>query len=112
MDFKKINAPQTTPTREMNDLWEEVGNVYETIAIIAKRANQINLEIKKELDSKLSEFNQATPDTGVEEVFENKEQIEVSRYYERLPKPTLLATQEFMDGKVFHRNPIKEKRNL
>ena len=112
MDFKKNNAPLTTIVRDMNQLWPEVGNVYEMVAIIAKRANQINLEMKKELDNKLQEFNSSTNDTGIEEVFENKEQIEVSRYYERLPKPSLIATQEYIDHKIYYNNPVKEKENL
>ncbi len=109
MDFKKITADANTQTRDMNALWSEVGNVYETVAIIAKRANQINTEMKHELDQKLQEFANANQDSGVEEVFENKEQIELSRYYERLPKPHMIATQEFIDHKIIYRNPLKEK---
>lgn len=107
MDYKKMNAPMSTITRDMNNLCEEVGNVYETVAIIGKRANQINAEIKKELEAKLQDFT-ATND-NIEEIFENKEQIEVSRYYEKLPKATLLAAKEFTDGSVYYRNPSKEK---
>ncbi|MBQ9439780.1 MAG: DNA-directed RNA polymerase subunit omega [Paludibacteraceae bacterium] len=109
MDFKKITADANTQTRDMNAMWSEVGNVYETVAIIAKRANQINTEMKHELDQKLQEFANANQDSGVEEVFENKEQIELSRYYERLPKPHMIATQEFIDHKIIYRNPLKEK---
>lgn len=108
MDYKKVNAPLNTVTRDMPALSEEVGNVYETVKIIAKRANQISAEIKSELDKKLSEF--ASYNDNIEEVFENREQIEISRFYEKLPKPTLIAAQEFTDGKVYYRNPLKENK--
>ncbi len=110
MDYKRLNAPTNTQTLDMNKLCEEVGNVYETVAIIAKRANQISVDLKKELEDKLQEFT--TSNDNIEEVFENKEQIEVSRYYEKLPKPTLLATKEFIDNKIFYRNPAKEKEKM
>ena len=110
MDYKKSNAPTNTVTRNMMDLCEDTGNVYETVAIIGKRANQIGLEMKNELSKKLQEF--ASMNDNLEEVFENREQIEISRYYEKLPKPTLIATQEYMEGKVYHRNPAKEKEKL
>ena len=110
MDYKKTNAPTNTVTRNMRDLCEDTGNLYETVAIIGKRANQIGLEMKNELSKKLQEF--ASYNDNLEEVFENREQIEISRYYEKLPKPTLIATQEYMEGKVYHRNPAKEKEKL
>ena len=110
MDYKKSNAPTNTVTRNMMDLCEDTGNVYETVAIIGKRANQIGLEMKNELSKKLQEF--ASYNDNLEEVFENREQIGISRYYEKLPKPTLIATQEYMEGKVYHRNPAKEKEKL
>ena len=110
MDYKKSNAPTNTVTRNMMDLCEDTGNVYETVAIIGKRANQISLEMKNELSKKLQDF--ASYNDNLEEVFENREQIEISRYYERLPKPTLIATQEYMEGKVYHRNPAKEKEKI
>jgi DNA-directed RNA polymerase subunit K/omega len=106
MDFKKTNAPTTTVTRNLMDLSRDTNNVYESVAIIAKRANQIAAEMKDELSKKLVEFGSHT-DT-LEEVFENEEQIQISRYYERLPKPTLIATQEFLEDKVYFRNPSKE----
>ena len=106
MDFKKTNAPTTTVTRNLMDLCRDTNNVYESVAIISKRANQIAAEMKDELSKKLVEFGSHT-DT-LEEVFENEEQIQISRYYERLPKPTLIATQEFMEDKVYYRNPAKE----
>ena len=111
MDFKKTNAPTTTVTRNLMDLSRDTNNVYESVAIISKRANQIAAEMKDELSKKLVEFG-AHPDT-LEEVFENEEQIQISRYYERLPKPTLIATQEFLEDKIYFRNPSKESdRNL
>jgi DNA-directed RNA polymerase subunit K/omega len=107
MDYRKLNAPQSTITRDMNTLCEKVGNSYETVVIIAKRANQIDQELKAELDKKLEEFS--SMNDSIEEVFENREQIEISRYYEKLPKATLLATQEFIEDKIYYRNPLKEK---
>ena len=90
----------------MRDLWEPTGNIYESVAIIAKRANQISVEIKQDLSKKLSEF--ASYNDSLDEVFENREQIEISRFYEKLPKPTLLATQEFLDGNIYRRDPSKK----
>lgn len=106
MDYKRTNAPTTTVTRNLIDLAEPTGNIYESVAIIAKRANQISVEIKNELSKKLQEF--ASMNDNLEEVSENREQIEISRYYEKLPKPTLIATQEFIEGKIYYRNPAKE----
>ncbi|MBR2637982.1 MAG: DNA-directed RNA polymerase subunit omega [Bacteroidaceae bacterium] len=106
MDYKKTNAPTTTVTRNMADFVTETGNVYETVSIIGKRSNQIAAEMKDELLKKLNEFSSTTD--NLEEQFENHEQIEISRYYERLPKPTLIAAQEFIDGKVYFRDPSKE----
>ena len=90
------------------DLCQDTGNIYESVAIIAKRANQISVQIKEDLSKKLAEF--ASYNDSLEEVFENREQIEISRYYEKLPKPTLLATQEFVDGQVYWRGPLKEQQ--
>ncbi len=92
MDFKKNNTPVTTVTRDMIELSQQTGNVYETVCVIAKRANQIAAEMKDELQKKLQEF--APYNDNLEEVSENREQIEISRFYERLPKPTLITTQE------------------
>ncbi len=108
MDYKKLNVPNSTISRDMNSMSENVGNVYETVKIIAKRANQISVEVKSELDKKLQEFS--TMNENIEEVFENREQIEVSRYYEKLPKPVLIATQEFIEDKVYYRNPAKDSK--
>lgn len=110
MDYKKTNAATTTVVRDMEDLWDQTGNVYESVAIIGKRANQITAEIKNDLSKKLAEF--ASVNDNLEEVFENREQIEISRYYEKLPKPTLMATQEFLEDKIYFRNPAKDKNRM
>ncbi|MDY5814306.1 MAG: DNA-directed RNA polymerase subunit omega [Bacteroides sp.] len=110
MDYRKSNAPTTTITRDMMELCADTQNVYETVAIIGKRANQISVEIKNDLSKKLAEF--ASYSDSMEEVFENREQIEISRYYEKLPKATLIATQEYEEGQVYFRNPAKEKDKL
>ena len=106
MDYKKTNAPSTTVTRNMADFVTETGNVYESVANIGKRSNQIAAEMKEELLKKLNEFSSTTD--NLEEQFENHEQIEISRFYERLPKPTLIAAQEFMEDKIYFRDPSKE----
>jgi len=103
MDYKKTKAPVTTITRDLEDLDEKTGNIYQTVIIVAKRANQISSEIKQELNKKLEEFAYYTD--NLEEVFENREQIEISRFYERLPKPTLIALQEFDDDEIYYRIP-------
>ena len=107
MDYKKSKAPTNTVTRDVNSLCENTGNVYETVAIIGKRANQIGVEIKDELKRKLEEFSSNNVD-NLEEVFETRKQIEISKYYERLPKPVLLATQEYIEDKTYFRNPNKK----
>lgn len=106
MDYKKSKAPKNTQTRDMNQLTEKVGNVYETVAIIGKRSNQISQALKKELDAKLQDFS--VPQDAIDETFENKEQIEISRSYEILPKSTLLATQEFIDGELIYKVASKD----
>ena len=110
MDYKKSKAPVNTVTRNLRELWEPTDNIYESVAIIAKRANQISVEIKQDLSKKLAEF--ASYNDSLDEVFENREQIEISRFYEKLPKPTLLATQEFLDGNVYWRDPSKQDDEL
>mgnify|MGYP003623643568 CR=1 FL=1 len=110
MDYRKSNAPTNTVTRDMMSLSADTGNVYETVRIISKRANQIAVEMKKDLDQKLQEF--ASYNDSLEEVFENREQIEISRYYEKLPKSSLIAIQEYDEGKLYYRNPTKEKDNF
>lgn len=103
MDYKKSKAPVNTVTRNIMDLCDDTHNIYESVAIIAKRANQISLEIKQDLSKKLSEF--ASYNDSLEEVFENREQIEISRFYEKLPKPTLIATEEFVEKSIYWRDP-------
>lgn len=110
MDYRKTNAPANTVTRDMMELSSDTGNIYETVRIIGKRANQIAVEMKQDLDKKLQEF--ASYSDNLEEVFENREQIEISRYYEKLPKPTLIAAQEYTEGKLYYRNPAKDKDNF
>ena len=107
MDYKNSKAPKNTVTRDVNQLMEPVGNVYETVAIIAKRANQISIGIKRELDAKLQDFS--IPQDNLEETFENREQTEISRQYERLPKPSLMATQEFIDGELVYRTGNRDE---
>ncbi|MDD4820020.1 MAG: DNA-directed RNA polymerase subunit omega [Flavobacteriales bacterium] len=106
MDYKKSNAPLSTITRNISDLDAPTDNIYEAIMIIAKRATQVGVDIKKELVEKLDEF--AANAENLEEVFENKEQIEVSRFYEKLPKPTSIAIQEWIENRIYYRNPVKE----
>ena len=101
-DFKKSKAPNTTETKNIKEMANRTGNMYEAVAIMSKRAVQINKDIKEELLSKLAEF--ATPSESIEEIFENSEQIEVSKFYERLPKGTLIAVQEFLEENIYHRN--------
>ena len=102
MDNHKIaQVPTNTVTRNLSDFAAPTGNVYESVMIIAKRSNQIAADIKQELNHKLEEFSNYA-DT-LEETFENREQIEISKYYERLPKPVLIATKEFQDGKIYYR---------
>ena len=103
MDYRKSAAPLTTVTRNLKMMTRETGNIYETVIIVSRRANQIAVEMKQELNKKLEEFASYTD--NLEEVFENREQIEISKFYERLPKPTLIALQEFEEGKIFYRTP-------
>ncbi len=105
MDYRKSNAPVTTITRNIDLMISDTGNIYETVIIVSRRSNQIAVEMKQELNKKLEEF--ASYSDNLEEVFENREQIEISKFYERLPKPTLIALQELEEGKIFHRNPDK-----
>jgi len=106
MDFKKINAEPTCVTRQKDQFYVGTGNIYETVAIMAKRADQIAAEMKEELYKKIEEYT--TSNDSLEEIFENKEQIEVAKYYERLPKSTLIAVSEFLNDRIYYRNPSKE----
>ncbi len=100
--YRESKAPASTSTYDRNKVEGETQNIYEAISIIAKRSTQINLDIKKELHEKLDEF--ATHNDSLEEIFENKEQIEVSKFYESLPKPHALAVEEWLNERVYHRN--------
>lgn len=102
MDLKKTDAPVSTLTYNRNEIDAKTGNIYEAISVIAKRSEQINTDIRRELIDKLEEF--ATYNDSLEEIFENKEQIEVSKFYEKLPKPHALAIQEWLEEKIYHRN--------
>lgn len=106
----KPAVASSTVTRDLRELDVKTDNIYESLVIMSKRANQISNNIKEELHQKLSEF--ASANDNLEEVFENREQIEISKYYEKLPKPTLVAVQEFLDNKIYYRNPAKEAREL
>jgi DNA-directed RNA polymerase subunit K/omega len=106
MDYRKSKAPSNTISRDMSKMWKETGNIYEMVAIIGKRSNQISAEMKHDLDKKLQEF--ASYNDNLEEVFENREQIEISRYYEKLPKATLIATKEYEDGDIYWKNPVRK----
>jgi DNA-directed RNA polymerase subunit K/omega len=103
MDFKKVNAPTTTVTYDRDKIDDTTDNIYKAISIISKRTVQINEDIKKELISKLEEF--ATPSENLEEIFENKEQIEVSKFYERLPKAHAIAIDNWLSKKIYYRKP-------
>ena len=106
-DLKNTEAPSNTTTNDKNLVDAPTNNIYEAISIISKRAVQINGDIKKELLEKLDEF--ATYNDSLEEIFENKEQIEVSKFYEKLPKPHAIAVQEWLESKIYHRNTKDEE---
>ena len=106
IDYKKTKAPNNTITRDMNELTEAVGNVYQTVAIIGKRSNQISSALKKELDAKLQDFSM--PQDSTDDTFENLEQIEISKNYEQLPKSTLIATQELIDNQLIYRSSNRD----
>ena len=107
MDYKKSKAPTTTITRDLDRLEQNTGNIYETVMICSKRANQIGMVIKEELNRKLEEFAYYTD--NLEEVFENREQIEISRFYERMPKQTLIALDEYENDEIYIRVADKEQ---
>jgi DNA-directed RNA polymerase subunit K/omega len=102
MDLKKTDAPVTTVTYDRNEIDDKTQNIYEAISVIAKRSEQINTDIRRELIDKLEEF--ATYNDSLEEIFENKEQIEVSKFYEKLPKPHALAIKEWLEDRIYFRN--------
>ena len=107
MDIKKYKTTSTTITRDVREFDDKTGNIYETVAMLAKRSDQISSEMKRELNKKIEEFVSSTD--SVDEIFENREQIEVVRYYEQLPKPPLIAIQEYLNGELYYRNPDKER---
>ncbi|GAB5538568.1 MAG: DNA-directed RNA polymerase subunit omega [Salibacteraceae bacterium] len=107
-NYQKLEAPSSIVTRDIDDLENQCDNVYEAISIMAKRSNQVGTALKQELDQKLQEFASVTD--SLEEIFENREQIEISKMYERLPKPSALAMEEFLNGKVYYRHPEEETK--
>jgi DNA-directed RNA polymerase subunit K/omega len=107
MDYKKVKTEVNAVTRNIEDFTVGTNNIYETVAVLSKRANQIGTEIKEELNQKLQEF--ASNNDNLEEIFENREQIEIAKFYEHLPKPTLISIHEYIHGEVYHRNPNKER---
>jgi DNA-directed RNA polymerase subunit K/omega len=104
MDYKRIKTDETAVTRKLRDFSKGTNNLYETVAILSKRADQIENNIKDELDNRVQEFY--SPSDTLDEVFENREQIEIARYYEKIPKPSLLATWEYMNDRIYFRNPV------
>ena len=108
MDYKKVKTENTAVTRKVRQFDAETGNIYESVSILSKRANQIAQELKDELDEKISEFS--SPADNLEEVYENREQIEIAIFYEQLPKPTLLAIHEFLNNQIYYRNPAKDNK--
>ncbi len=107
MSNSKSVVANSTVTRDVRLLDKTTDNIYESIVIISKRANQIASNLKEELHGKLAEF--ASSNDNLEEIFENREQIEISKHYERMPKPSLIAVDEFLNDKIYYRNPAKEQ---
>lgn len=108
MDYKRVKTDLTTVTRDLRQFDKETANIYQSVVIISKRGNQIGQEMKEELNSKLEEFASSTD--NLEEIFENREQIEIARYYEQLPKPSLIAVSEFLNGNIYYRVPESEEK--
>lgn len=109
MDYKKIKSDITTVTRDLRQFDNQTNNIYQSVVIISKRANQIGQEMKEELNGKLEEFASSTD--NLEEIFENREQIEIARHYEQLPKPSLIAISEFLDDNIYYRVPETGDKN-
>lgn len=107
MNFKNTNAESTTVTRNMNEIEAVTGNIYESCVVVSKRSDQLSVDLKEELIGKLNEFASSTD--NLEEIFENREQIEISRFYERLPKTNAIALKEFLEDKVYIRTPVSEE---
>lgn len=108
MEEKKKKVPNTTITRNTAEFSDMTDNIYETVAVLTKRANQISIEEKKELHKKIEEF--ANNNDGIDEYYENREQIDVVRRFEQMPKPVLVATEEYLDHELYYRNPAKEDK--
>ena len=108
MDVKKFRTTTSIVTRNIAEFDAQTDNIYETIAMLSKRSNQISTELKKELHRKIEEF--ASSSDTLDEIFENREQIEIVKYYEHLPKPVLIAIQEYLNKELYYRNPEKEKK--
>lgn len=106
MDYKKVKTETTAVTRDKHRFYEQTGNIYKSVVIMSKRANQIGLEMKEELNRKIEEF--ATTSDNLEEIFENREQIEIARFYEQLPKPSLIAIHEYLNEQIYFRDPHDE----
>ena len=106
MDYKKVKTETTAVTRDKHRFYEQTGNIYKSVSVLSKRANQIGLEMKEELNRKIAEF--ATTTDNLEEIFENREQIEIARFYERLPKPSLISIHEFLGEQIYFRDPHAE----
>ncbi len=110
MEAKKNRPINTTITRNTAEFSKGTGNIYETVAMLSKRSNQIASDMKRELHKKIEEF--ASSIDTMDEIYENREQIEVVRHYEQMPKPTLQAIQEYLDDEIYYRNPAKEDQNM
>ena len=110
MDYRKTDAPTNTQTRNITEFAKGTNNIYESVVIMSRRANQISVAMKNDLQKKLQEF--ASANENLDEVFENREQIEISRYYEHLPKPSLIAEQEFIDDRLYYRNPATGEEGI
>lgn len=108
MDYKKVKTETTAVTRDKHRFYDQSGNIYKSVAVLSKRANQIGLEMKEELNRKIAEF--ATTTDNLEEVFENREQIEIAKFYEHLPKPTLISIHEFLNEQIYFRDPHEEMK--
>ena len=107
MNFKNTNAETSTVTRNMGEIEDVTGNIYESLVVVSKRSNQISVDLKEELIGKLNEFASTTD--NLEEIFENREQIEISRFYESLPKTNAIALKEFLDEKIYYRSPSESE---
>lgn len=110
MEENKKHTTNTTITRNTCEFSQVTDNIYETVAMLTKRSNQIAIDVKKELHKKIEDF--ASNNDTIDEVYENREQIEIVRHYEQMPKPTLVATEEYLEGNLYYRNPAKEDPNM